>query len=188
MRRLLNDMNKPIEISRCSLEDYNQILEELPELWDGRDTRHLHPSFLIHEFGSTSYDEEYWGCLGHGIAGPAHADPHVDQGRNEPQGNEILGSIGDRAESPEELPSEEAESQQQKATRQDHERVHQADPHASATVVPPGSTSRQRFPVEGERPRPLGGRREDRVADRRRERGRHPVRRYRWGRRWRGRY
>jgi hypothetical protein len=49
MRCLLNDMNKPIEISRCSLEDYNQILEELPEFWDGRDTRHLHHSFLIHE-------------------------------------------------------------------------------------------------------------------------------------------
>jgi hypothetical protein len=34
--------------------------------------------------------------------------------------------------------------------------------------VPTRSTSRQRFPVEGERPKPLAGRREDRVADRRR--------------------
>jgi hypothetical protein len=32
-------MNKTIEISVCTQQDYNEILEELPEFWDGRDTR-----------------------------------------------------------------------------------------------------------------------------------------------------
>jgi hypothetical protein len=41
--------------------------------------------------------------------------------------------------------------------------------------VPTRSTSRQRFPVEGERPKPLAGRREDRVADRRRGGDRSPI-------------
>ena len=48
-------MNKPIEISICTQQDYNQILEELPEFWDGRDTCHLHHPFLIHEFGNTAF-------------------------------------------------------------------------------------------------------------------------------------
>ena len=48
-------MYKPMEISICTPQDYNQILEELPEFWDGRDTRHLHHPFLIHEFGNTAF-------------------------------------------------------------------------------------------------------------------------------------
>jgi hypothetical protein len=48
-------MNKPIEISTCTQQDYDQILEELLEFWDGRDTRHLHHPFLIHEFGNTAF-------------------------------------------------------------------------------------------------------------------------------------
>ncbi len=48
-------MTKPREISLCTQEDYNQILEELPEFWDGRDTRHLHHPFLIHEFGNSAF-------------------------------------------------------------------------------------------------------------------------------------
>jgi ribosomal protein S18 acetylase RimI-like enzyme len=48
-------MNKIIEISICTQQDYNQILEELHEFWDGRDTRHLHHPFLIHEFGNTAF-------------------------------------------------------------------------------------------------------------------------------------
>jgi ferritin-like metal-binding protein YciE len=35
-------MNKIIEISICTQQDYNQILEELHEFWDRRDTRPLH--------------------------------------------------------------------------------------------------------------------------------------------------
>jgi hypothetical protein len=30
------------EISICTRRDYEQILEDLPDFWDGRDTRHLH--------------------------------------------------------------------------------------------------------------------------------------------------
>jgi ribosomal protein S18 acetylase RimI-like enzyme len=48
-------MKKPIEISICTQQDYNQILEDLSEFWDGRDTRHLHHPFLIHEFGNTAF-------------------------------------------------------------------------------------------------------------------------------------
>jgi ribosomal protein S18 acetylase RimI-like enzyme len=48
-------MSKPIDISICTLQDYNQILDELSEFWDGRDTRHLHHPFLIHEFGNSAF-------------------------------------------------------------------------------------------------------------------------------------
>ena len=48
-------MTQPLEISNCTLEDYDQILTALPEFWDGRDTRHLHHPFLIHEFGDTAF-------------------------------------------------------------------------------------------------------------------------------------
>jgi ribosomal protein S18 acetylase RimI-like enzyme len=48
-------MENPREISRCTQQDYNQILEDLPEFWDGRDTRHLHHPFLIHEFGNSAF-------------------------------------------------------------------------------------------------------------------------------------
>jgi ribosomal protein S18 acetylase RimI-like enzyme len=48
-------MKNPVEISTCTLQDYDQILAELPEFWDGRDTRHLHHPFLIHEFGASAF-------------------------------------------------------------------------------------------------------------------------------------
>ena len=48
-------MTQPVEISTCTAQDYDQILESLPEFWDGRDTRHLHHSFLVHEFGDTAF-------------------------------------------------------------------------------------------------------------------------------------
>jgi RimJ/RimL family protein N-acetyltransferase len=48
-------MSQPVEISICTPQDYNRILEELPEFWDGRDTRHLHHPFLIHEFGNSAF-------------------------------------------------------------------------------------------------------------------------------------
>lgn len=47
-------MNQPVEISNCTIQDYDQIRAALPEFWNGRDTRHLHHSFLIHEFGDTA--------------------------------------------------------------------------------------------------------------------------------------
>ena len=48
-------MSKSMEISTCTLQDHNQILEALPEFWDGRDTRQLHQTFLIHEFGNSAF-------------------------------------------------------------------------------------------------------------------------------------
>jgi thiamine-phosphate pyrophosphorylase len=45
----------PVAISICTMQDFNQILAALPEFWDGRDTRHLHHPFLIHEFGDTAF-------------------------------------------------------------------------------------------------------------------------------------
>jgi ribosomal protein S18 acetylase RimI-like enzyme len=48
-------VKESIEISNCTAQDYNQILESLPEFWNGRDTRHLHQSFLVHEFGDTAF-------------------------------------------------------------------------------------------------------------------------------------
>ena len=48
-------MAKPFEISNCTLQDYDQILDALPEFWDGRDTRHFHLPLLIHEFGDTAF-------------------------------------------------------------------------------------------------------------------------------------
>jgi ribosomal protein S18 acetylase RimI-like enzyme len=48
-------MSEPIAISLCTLQDYDQILESLGEFWDGRDTRNLHHTFLIREFGNTAF-------------------------------------------------------------------------------------------------------------------------------------
>ena len=48
-------MSQPVEISICTPQDCNRILEELPEFWDGRDTRHLHHPFLIHEFRNSAF-------------------------------------------------------------------------------------------------------------------------------------
>jgi predicted GNAT superfamily acetyltransferase len=48
-------MSIPREISICTRQDYNQILDELHEFWGARDTRHLHHPFLIHEFGNSAF-------------------------------------------------------------------------------------------------------------------------------------
>ena len=48
-------MSSPAEISMCTHEDYNQILDELQEFWGTRDTRHLHHPFLVHEFGNSAF-------------------------------------------------------------------------------------------------------------------------------------
>ena len=48
-------MGDEAEISLCTPEDYFQILDELPEFWDGRDMRALHHPFLIHEFGNSAF-------------------------------------------------------------------------------------------------------------------------------------
>jgi GNAT superfamily N-acetyltransferase len=48
-------MNEGTRISGCTSEDYFQILDELPEFWDGRDMRALHHPFLIHEFGDSAF-------------------------------------------------------------------------------------------------------------------------------------
>jgi hypothetical protein len=43
------------EISTCTTQDYNQILDDLPEFWDGRDTRHLHHPMLVRELGNSAF-------------------------------------------------------------------------------------------------------------------------------------
>ena len=43
------------EISACTPQDYNQILDELQDFWDGRDTRALHHPMLIKEFGNSAF-------------------------------------------------------------------------------------------------------------------------------------
>jgi ribosomal protein S18 acetylase RimI-like enzyme len=48
-------MSNEAEISRCTPEDYFEILDALAEFWDGRDTRALHHPFLIHEFGNSAF-------------------------------------------------------------------------------------------------------------------------------------
>jgi GNAT superfamily N-acetyltransferase len=48
-------MSDEAEISLCTPEDYFQILDELPDFWDGRDMRALHHPFLVHEFGNTAF-------------------------------------------------------------------------------------------------------------------------------------
>ena len=48
-------MSTPAEISTCTPQDYNQILDELHEFWNARDARHLHHPFLIHEFGNSAF-------------------------------------------------------------------------------------------------------------------------------------
>src|ERR1700757_1551678 len=42
-------------ISICTPRDYNQILDELSDFWDGRQVRHLHHPMLVHEFGNSAF-------------------------------------------------------------------------------------------------------------------------------------
>jgi ribosomal protein S18 acetylase RimI-like enzyme len=48
-------MSTRTEILLCTRQDYDQIVDELQEFWDGRDTRSLHHPFLIHEFGNSAF-------------------------------------------------------------------------------------------------------------------------------------
>jgi ribosomal protein S18 acetylase RimI-like enzyme len=48
-------MDTPAEIEVCTRQDYDRILDELDEFWDGRDTRQLHHPFLIYEFGDSAF-------------------------------------------------------------------------------------------------------------------------------------
>lgn len=43
------------EILRCTQLDYNQIMDELDDFWDGRQTRPLHHPMFIHEFGDSAF-------------------------------------------------------------------------------------------------------------------------------------
>jgi ribosomal protein S18 acetylase RimI-like enzyme len=48
-------MSTPAEVSICTKEDYDRILADLPDFWDGRDMRHLHRPMFIHEFGNSAF-------------------------------------------------------------------------------------------------------------------------------------
>jgi GNAT superfamily N-acetyltransferase len=41
-------------VTRCTQEDYFEVLESTTEFWDGRDVRHLFHPFLIHQFGNSA--------------------------------------------------------------------------------------------------------------------------------------
>src|SRR5215831_16897935 len=43
------------EISTCTPCDYHQILKDLREFWDGRETRHLHHPMFVHEFANSAF-------------------------------------------------------------------------------------------------------------------------------------
>jgi len=43
------------EISICTRQDYDQILDELQDFWDGRDIRHAHHPLFLHEFGNSAF-------------------------------------------------------------------------------------------------------------------------------------
>jgi GNAT superfamily N-acetyltransferase len=43
------------QIAACTQRDYDRILDDLREFWDGRDTRHLHHPMLIREFGNSAF-------------------------------------------------------------------------------------------------------------------------------------
>ena len=53
-------MSSPAEISMCTHQDYNQILDELHEFWGARETRHLHhpTSFTSLETRRSSFATE----------------------------------------------------------------------------------------------------------------------------------
>jgi GNAT superfamily N-acetyltransferase len=42
-------------VSPCTERDYSQILDDLSDFWDGRDTRHLHHPMLVREFGNSAF-------------------------------------------------------------------------------------------------------------------------------------
>jgi ribosomal protein S18 acetylase RimI-like enzyme len=43
------------EVLRCTQQDYNQILSELQDFWDGRETSAFHHPMFIHEFGNSAF-------------------------------------------------------------------------------------------------------------------------------------
>ena len=44
-----------LEISTCTQPDYKQILMDLQDFWDGRDTSALHHPMLVNEFGNSAF-------------------------------------------------------------------------------------------------------------------------------------
>jgi len=43
------------EISACTKRDYDRIVDDLPDFWDGRDMRQLHHPMLVNEFGNSAF-------------------------------------------------------------------------------------------------------------------------------------
>ena len=48
-------MGASLEVSICTKRDYDRIIEDLPDFWDGRDTRQLHHPMFINEFGNSAF-------------------------------------------------------------------------------------------------------------------------------------
>ena len=49
-----NNLNKK-KIERCTIDDFNEIVRDISDFWGSDRTLHLHQSYLIHEFGDTSF-------------------------------------------------------------------------------------------------------------------------------------
>lgn len=54
-----SNMDRPAgsspEISACTKRDYDRIVDDLPDFWDGRDMRQLHHPMLVNEFGNSAF-------------------------------------------------------------------------------------------------------------------------------------
>lgn len=44
-----------MEITRCMMEDFHQIVSHLGEFWGSEGSLHLHHPLFVHEFGDTAY-------------------------------------------------------------------------------------------------------------------------------------
>jgi catechol 2,3-dioxygenase-like lactoylglutathione lyase family enzyme/GNAT superfamily N-acetyltransferase len=49
-----NNLNNR-KIDRCTMNDFNEIISDISDFWGSDRTLHLHQSYLIHEFGDTSF-------------------------------------------------------------------------------------------------------------------------------------
>jgi ribosomal protein S18 acetylase RimI-like enzyme len=44
-----------VDIEKCTMDDFNQIIRDISDFWGSDRTLHLHQSYLIHEFGNTAF-------------------------------------------------------------------------------------------------------------------------------------
>jgi GNAT superfamily N-acetyltransferase len=44
-----------MNIEKCTIEDFNEIVKDISDFWGSDRTLHLHQPFLIYEFGNTAF-------------------------------------------------------------------------------------------------------------------------------------